>query len=631
MMRGLARAIGFALAFMLPVAAYAASQDVEIVRLSDLGYESSIVLRGTQTFTAFLPIYPQLRRATLSLPMEISPDVDPNSSITVGINGVPASSVTVERAGFRPNLQVPLPLPPGSLRSVEVTVTVHLFKMRDRCEDDSGPNMWATIPTTAAFRLETTAFNPQYIADWFRDYGGRVNIVVDRSVPDDVRLAALALPYSLQQVARWRSTTIGFSDRRDPTARNVVVGSFARSLELRGSDLYVSRSGIGLLTAFIGPMLLTNSVTNASYAASATPPPVKQLSLAQLGLPRETRSGGAGEISFTIPFSLADVGGHPDGLQFVFGLTHTALQGDQTGTVDVRFNDVLVRSYALSASGGEETFAAPIDSSLIHGSNTVKVSTLFRSGQGAGLCAPADTFTVSLLDSSGFTWGSVRKAGGGIGDFFQSSHGRMIVLLGRDDTYTEAFALLEKLGEVNTSIQSIAVERFTGTIAAEYFDGTNTVGYDEALVVASSPEVAALKPEFNPNGSAFSIVDQRSSRTLYTASYSQPFGVLETLQTSAIPALVATYWGDRTILDTLGQFSGRLLASQVDTIFLFDRDYVAYGPTDASRARIKGPPNPVAILAYGGLALAVLGIVVVIFMGTRSSRKARQAAAPQSS
>lgn len=630
MMRGLARAIGFALVCMLPAAAVA-SEHIENVQLSDLGYESSVVLRGTQTFTAFLPIYPQLRGARLSLPMEISPDVDPNSSITVGINGVPVSSVTVEQTGFHPHLLVPLPLPAGAQRSVEVSVTVHLFKMRDRCEDDSGPNMWATIPTSAGFLLETAAFNPQYIADWFRDYGGHVNIVVDRSAPDDLRLAALALPYSLQQIARWRSTTIGRSDRRDQTARNVVVGTFERALELRGADLYVSRSGIGLLTAFIGPMLLTGSVTNASYAAAATPPPVKQISLAQLGLPPETRSGGAGDISFTIPFSLADAGGHPDGLQFVFGLTHTALQGDQTGTVDVRFNDVLVRSYPLKASGGEERFAAPIDSSLIHGSNTVRVSTAFRSGQGAGLCAAADTFTVSLLGSSGFTWGSVRKAGGGIGDFFQSSHGRMIVLLGRDDTYTEAFALLEKLGEVNTSIQSIAVERFTGTIAAEYFDGTNTVGYDEALVVASSAEVAALKPEFNPNGSAFSIVDQRSARTLYTAAYSQPFGVLETLRNSAIPTLAATYWGDRTILDALGQYSGRLLASQVDTIFLFDRDYVAYGPTDARNARITQPPNPVAILAYGGLALAALGIIVVIFMGTRSARKSRKVAAPQSS
>jgi hypothetical protein len=270
-------------------------------------------------------------------------------------------------------------------------------------------------------------------------------------------------------------------------------------------------------------------------------------------------------------------------------------------------NGTLVRSYVLAPDGGEQTFAVPIPRDDLRAANTIQIAMSTARPADPGICIAPRTFTASLLRSSRFTWGRVGALPGSIGDFFVGAHGTLAVLLGEPADVRPAFDLLALLGAVNDRVAAVTVAPFDGSIPA---------GNDEVAVVAKPDRVAALKPEFLPNGDAFELRARSGDQVLYRANYDRPFGVLETLPGPA-PALIATYAKDRSALDAVASIDPRVIAAQVDTLFIFGRTNIAYGPTDRRLARLAPPVNPFLWILLCGLGAIVIGVAVAIVIGTR--------------
>jgi hypothetical protein len=589
------------------------------VPFSDVGFENTIVLgRGApRTFSVYFPVYPQLRAVTLVLPMHIAPIVDPASSIAVSVQGAPVYTQTVRTLGTHPDIVISLPVPAKRENGLMITVTANLFVYRNHCRDDTDPNFWATIDRAGGWKIVADTRPPADIADWFASYANDVTVVVPPNAPPEIRAAAPRIAYALGRIPRWRKLQLHLADREVPGARNAVLTAMPDQLRLRDRTLDVAPAGIDVLRPALVQTFQTRTVRGAHLAAPPPTPATRERTLADLGIPDETRTGMTHDVAFAVPFSLADVTGMPEGLVFIIGLTHSATTAEQRPQVNVSVNGTLVRSFDLAPQGGTQTFAVPLPRDDLQAANTIQIAMTTAHSTDTAACIAPHPFVASLLRSSRFTWGRVTALPGSIGDFFVGAHGTLALYLADPADIRPAFNLMALLGAVNDRLAAVTVAPFTGSVPA---------GSDEAAVVGDAASVAVLKPEFIPGGDAFELFSKDGHRLLYRANYDRPFGVLETLPGSP-PTLVATYAKDRTALDAVATLSPHVIAAQVDTLFIFARTHIAYGATDRRLSRIQPPPNPFLWILLGGLAAIVIGVATAIVIGTRR-RTPRAAAAP---
>ncbi|MBV8602885.1 MAG: cellulose biosynthesis cyclic di-GMP-binding regulatory protein BcsB, partial [Candidatus Eremiobacteraeota bacterium] len=302
------------------------------VPFSEVGFQREIVLGrgGARTFTVFFPVFPELRSATLVLPMKISPIVDPKSSIAVSVQGVPVYTQSVRTLGLRPKIEVAIPFRPKlDAGGLQITISAHLFTLRERCEDDSDPNFWATIDPSGGWRIVTDPGPPTDLADWFQSYDRHIAVVVPPNASDGLRYAAPRLAYALQKIPRWRSLALTMTDRDQPRARNMLLVGGPPDMRLQGNTVAVTPGGVALIRPTLVRSLQTKTVADATIDPPTPNPATKELTLSKLGMGDVTQSGTSEDISFAIPFQVADVRGLPEDLVFNLGLNHSITSNER--------------------------------------------------------------------------------------------------------------------------------------------------------------------------------------------------------------------------------------------------------------------------------------------------------------
>lgn len=271
-------------------------------------------------------------------------------------------------------------------------------------------------------------------------------------------------------------------------------------------------------------------------------------------------------------------------------------------------NDTLVRSFEFHGETGIETYDVPIGRDLLRASNDLRiVPTFFYKRDGCKGNYPR--MTTSLLGTSSMTWSSVDRRADSIGDFYNLASGRVVVLVGSPAMVPYAFAVLNTLGSVNTSIRELDVEPYDGSIPK---------GYDYAIVVAAPDLLSGASLTLTPGAANFTLADDSSGAGAYRASYGQPFGVLE-VDTKGSPILYATYWKDATAASSIALIAPARLAEQADDVLMFNREQAAYSAFPG-RLHAAAAGDPVRRLLIPGAIAFVVLLAGLLFLTARRAR-----------
>ncbi|GAC1407684.1 MAG: hypothetical protein NVSMB6_05730 [Burkholderiaceae bacterium] len=580
-----------------------------VIPFSELGYEDDVVLSGPNPkFTVYVPVYPQLRGAHMRVPLQISPLVDKRSTVAVTINERPIYTATVGSMGKNPHLNLPIDIPPGPRTALEIGISGHFFLTGDTCYDLESNNIWMIVKKGSLLSLALAPMvHRPYINDLLHDYAGRIRVVMHDSLAADGKLSVIRLGYYLHQINRWRHVNVSLASTADPSARNIVIGNFPRTLEMRGQDLYANRAGVRILNKQIDDLFVTGAISNGTYDQTAVADS-HQRTFDDLGIPTQTLSG-VGDLPFMIPLGLSTIGGTPSNLRLHVAMTHTPLVADDRAFLKLFVNNTLTNSFVLQPRGGEEDFEIPIDAELIRSSNDLRIVPAFFSRK-AGCKGSYPRMTVSLLNSSKFTWDSLAKDATTVGDFYNMVNGHVVVLVADQTMLQYAFSLLDSLGTGNSAIKTIDVIKYNGEVPK---------GYDYAILIAPPSKLRGSDPPLVPNGSSFAIVDRSTHKTVYRASHAEPFGILETSQ-SGTPTLIASYWKDPAVVRGLSGISPAQLAAQRDDIFVFNREQATYSATTANAKPHSPPGNKLRVATVPMLSIFAIFLVLIVTMTARRAR-----------
>jgi Bacterial cellulose synthase subunit len=569
---------------------------VERIDVGRLGVPGDQVSYGPRPVLSFyLPVYKSARAIHFVARLRVSPAVDPRSTVSITSDGVPQWTGTAAALRRNPVVEVTIPLPPAPRQVVEVGVTGSLARLDDDVCSRYDPNSLYLVASDLSQFVITTGASTPTIAGFFENYGGLIAIVVPPSAMPARRLAAVRLAYEIEQIARWRHARVELRSTPDPGAPNIVLGDFQTDIALRGSALEVGPNGDALLSRAIEPLLITSAVDAAKVANETLARSDSRLSLADLGIPAQTQSGG--NPSFSIPFNTGLLGGLPNGVGLTVSLAHTALGPVERGSISLFVNGVLVDSVPLSA-GGRQTADFAIPSALVASANDVRVRVDYNIARDCHTSFP--NVTTTLFDDTSFRWSSVSAYTFGVGDFFRAASGRVAVLVDGDRNVPYAFELLSALGMGNASITSLDVLPFDGHIPK---------GYDAAIVVAGLDRFSGWPLPVTPQGARFALGDGAPP---ISATFADAFAILQTARIDGTQTLVASYWKDDAPTAGFADFGFETLAAQTGRAFVFRDGQDIYASTAPRKREVSQPFVARAGIPIGGAVVLLLVLVIVL-------------------
>jgi hypothetical protein len=575
-----------------------------VVPFDAFGYRETILERGPNAaLSVYLPVTRGLRTVRLHAPITISPHVDPRSSILVTANDVPVASISVRSAGRAPTLDVAIPVP-ASARSLSIAIVGRLFILGDICADPRLDDVYFTVSKSAYLTVTSDdRIANEQIDDFLNQYGGEFDVIT-RASGDDARTATIALAYRLHQIERWRRVAVRTVSSPAKGARTIIVGTFPDDLALHGTELDVTPRGVALLNDRIDRLLVAPTISDATYAPS--PSNQKLLTIDDLGVTTRTLRG-SGEMPFDIPLTYGAFGGVPEHLRIHVDLTHTPIRPADRAYVQILVNNTLLGSYDMTGKNSVEQFDVPLDVDAVSSSNVVRVVPTFFYERDA--CkGNYPSFTATLNADTNFQWDGISHRRLSVGEFIRAVSGRVVVLVDDPARDADAFALVSAIGTVNASIRSIDVQPFTGAVPA---------GYDYAIVLGSGDHVAGLGAPLRVDTPNFTIYANDGKTVRYQATYSTPFGVLETTRSNGTPTLVATYWKSAAVLSGITDLNPDDLAAQTDNVLVFNATQATY--SDESRMPIQREGSyPIALWLIIGLFILLL-IAVVVFASRRKA------------
>lgn len=571
-------------------------QTITIAQLGETGDHTSFGSRPSISY--YLPIYRSLRSVRFHATVRISPAVDPNSTVTLSSGGDPVWSTSVGELRKSNVIDVALPIPDIANRSMDASLSGSFVHVGDeRCSRYDPTSLYLVVEQGSGFVVDTDPQASSTIAGFLETYSGDITVVVPPGSDLHHKLLAVRLAYQIEQLYRWRKASVTLSEAPDPHARNIVLGDYPTDLAVVGNTLEVGQDGDRLLTRQIDPLLITTTVESADLASSpAGVASSKRISLGDLGISDETLPGG--NPTFSMPFSVGQVGGLPIGLRLNATIAHTALSGDARANVEVTINGALVDSVPLVTARGQQNVEVAIPSDLVSGANDVRLTVNYDPARNCNVAEP--TFTTTVFATTNFHWDGITTYTPSVGDFIRGAAGRVVVLVENDQLVPYAFSLLKTIGAGNTNIAAIDVRPFTGTVPE---------GYDAAIVVAPLARLGAWPLLLSGNGDRFGLA---KNAPVLDARFEDPFGVLETARIGTTPTLVASYYRDLAAIQGLDQFSFTTLGDQSDRIFIFRGSQALYAST-APRPRDIPQPllNRAALPITAGVVVLICGVVIL--------------------
>ncbi len=383
----------------------------------DLLLESGPMLQGiTATETVAFRISPRWDRSTapiLHLNFDHSDALIPSrSTLSVRVNGQGVASIVLSKdnadEGYKRIRIPPRVLSENGYNEIKFKVVQHVT---DDCEDPFDPALWTRISTTSYLEIDRTerpveGHLEDFPAPLFEDlgYGPFQVAIAGAAKPSDTQLEALGLlGFAMGRMADYRGVDIKVAGS-DPAKANthlVVVGTPGENpLVSSFIDTSGLRAGVGRLAVVSNPAspdkavlvvtggdaagvmkaaqaltsedraeLLAGASADIDVMNEALPvatrriplpvPPAsnttqQRIKFEDLRIKDQTVRGFYAP-PVTVPLNLeGDAEVHVDGARVGIDYAYAALLDNRLSTMEVRLNDITLRSIALDEADGEE-------------------------------------------------------------------------------------------------------------------------------------------------------------------------------------------------------------------------------------------------------------------------------------
>jgi hypothetical protein len=568
--------------------------------LAAFRYGGGVTVTGSEpTFTLYVPVFRTAQRFEVNAVVRLPSNVSPRARVELLAGGVPLAS---ELAGTRRQIELHGAFPaPHDRSAVEITIRGRLTIDQADCEPSEARSLYLFVaPQTNVVAIESAA-PPQTVAGFFEGYASRFAVVADDKASPAIRLDRLALGYAIHRVVRWRAPQITLTQHPAAGDRRIIVGDYGDALRVRNGELFASPSGIDAIAA--GRAHLAIGAAAELARENATPGPKRALTLDSLGIGTRTITG-TGDLAFGVDSTLSIFHGRPSALHFIIELTHGALEAGDTARLDVLASGTILNSFTLARAGGRERFDVPIDDRFVRAAQNMVVRvTYLPHGQTCG--AAAKTITVSLLGSSHFTWSNALDIAPSVGDFFDTAFGTLDV--GVEDARFESatFALLDKLGTINSRVRRVAVRSL---------DAAPDAAADAVVEAGTAARLRERLPIAVHDGSDGYSVSDGGGTIVFRTGASDSFALLQTF--SAVPPTLAlTFAGDASVLGALAPLSPNIFTQAGNDVLIFNDRNVAYTRTaEIARARTLPQPFYARTLPLFGAAAVILGALLLVIV-----------------
>jgi hypothetical protein len=574
-------------ALMMLVAAFSpcpvhADERTVTIPLSELGYRDGVTIAGgTPRFTLDVPHYASLRAAALQLELEVSQAADPDSTVTVSVNGVPAWTRPLVTIGNDAHVTIPLPLPPHQpRRRLFVTVSAALHGADTGCGAPQAGGLSMTVgPETA---LVVQAATGGSAAAFFRDYRGNVDLV-----GTSADAGIVAVPYRIGRLEPWHRIDVAQVAAPEPGRRTIVLADGART-ERSGDVLRLSPQAFEALPAL---------------DASAQQRRPGSVSFADVGQ-RLTSQTGAGELTFDVPLAGSIVGGIPDHFHAHVVLAHSALPAPATATMQIVVNGTLVAARDLRRDAGTETLDTAVPRYIVGPSNDVRVIVASSTPDACRDGVPE--MTASILGDSSFSWSGVDRFPPTVESFLTLLSGRVIVLVEPEFIHA-ATHFMGELGKLNAGIAQLDVQPYDGRVPP---------GYDYALIFTAPEKLRDLAVPVHGEA-GFAIVNPVDGTDALRVAGDDRMGTLQVGRIGGTAFLAVSYHGDPSAVEAIDTVRASQLATQVASVSIIDANgATAYDVGE--KLRVRYADDDVLGIAWGRARLGIaIGLLLLLLWGCR--------------
>jgi len=577
-----------ALALVLAAPPLRANAAQVAIPIADLGYRDGVTVLGAAPSVTFdLPHYASLRAATLVLVAHASAGAAPESTIAVAVNGRVAFRETLRRIGNASSLTVPLPLPPASAPTLDVTISGALRAAADPCAPDPDHRLFLRVGRDSRLLIRT--LDGGSAEAFFRDYRSAIDVTGPAGDP-----ALAAVPYRIDRLEPWHRVDATLVPRARPGHRALLLTRGGPTVR-RGDVLQMSLADFAALPVPRGQ----------APARSAG-------SIAFAGLRQHLGTAtGTGELAFDVPLDASIVGGVPDRLRVHAVVAHSALPAGASGTLQVLVNGVLVGARVLGGSAGTQAIDAGVPASVVGPSNDLRV--VVAPGVPHAVCAAgAGAVTASLLGTSTFSWSGVEPRPPTIESFLTALHGRVVLLVAPAFT-AAAFHFVNEVGVINTAIAQLDVMPFAGRIPP---------GYDAAIVFAPPQALGGLGLPIRPRATAFVVADPAADTDVFAAGGTSTFALLQLGTVGTPPLLAVSYHGAPRAVERIATVDAAQLATQVGGVTVIDaRGATTYDIGEKLRVTYPGDGTVEALWARFRMAIAAALVVLIVAAALHATRR----------
>lgn len=437
------------------------------ITLPELGYRTSIHIRGVQGWTSIHIPWTKtaiLKGAKAVLYVRFPSGVFAKpSTLTVSVENVPIKVLHLDDS-----MPSPLVIPLDAIGNVEVgdfldiSLSTSIAITGDVCVDQRLDNAWVIVEPTSFFEISYVPVLKD-LADAFRNPTNRFNVLISEKPASEevsglVNLASLI--GSLHPYNRDRLIIPGSA--YSLTHPNIMMKPGDEEVRVVGRDIIASPEGLVKLAKMFDQVMPPLSQVKSSTIKNGEKPQGEFfLKFSDLGI-IPPRLQGVGDLQFSVPFSVAALGGFPSRLITTLIYSHSPIHKDERAFLKVRLNGVLVASNFITGAGKNETFSFELPSRLIQTNNTLEVGFSYYTYRGE--CRGSfPELEVSVSDDSFF---SITGRSSSEPDRFYrfpgflDGDGTMVVSEFSPAFIDLAMGLSEKIGKIRRSSLSVKVLNF---------------------------------------------------------------------------------------------------------------------------------------------------------------------------
>ncbi|MDU4959572.1 MAG: cellulose biosynthesis cyclic di-GMP-binding regulatory protein BcsB [Sporomusaceae bacterium] len=358
------------LAFLVFVLCAPVNAATQVLPLSRLGYNTDITVTGAVSVyrASFpLPAGSLLPGSFLQLQLEPSSYLNPASSFTFLLNGVPVMTESAGRLQRDPHILLPLPADALNTKNLQLAIHANVYASDRICADYRRGQLFYRLRNTSAISLQFEPAPVKTIPDFFRSlYNGLAIIIPDQPTLGELTAGAWAYGILQKELPHYPIQLLRAAERdRLPHMPRLWIGSkqhlppvltqagtdvhlpFANALVITGADDAALKRNLQSLPALLRLDSLPVTAVDTEQASAAAAAPKR---LIRFG--NNSVQEGIVRIPLDFPLYPGELATLPETLAFQLEGSYTPPQrSDYAVRLDIYFNRSLIHSELLDHSG----------------------------------------------------------------------------------------------------------------------------------------------------------------------------------------------------------------------------------------------------------------------------------------